>query len=69
MPVADPEIWVLLLHIIIPTAWFFSTDLSYEAVELTQDNINFFNLTQRVQVKQETSYLLSRMMSSLRRQT
>jgi release factor glutamine methyltransferase len=30
----------------------YSTDISQEAVELTQDNINFLNLNQRVQVKQ-----------------
>ena len=30
----------------------FATDISQEAVELTQDNINLLNLNQRVQVKQ-----------------
>lgn len=35
-----------------PNCIVFSTDISQEAVELTQDNINFLNLNQRVQVKQ-----------------
>jgi len=35
-----------------PDCVVYATDLSQEAVELTQDNINFLNLNQRVYVKQ-----------------
>ena len=35
-----------------PNCIVYATDLSQEAVELTQDNINFLNLNQRVHVKQ-----------------
>lgn len=35
-----------------PECTVFATDISHEAVALTQDNINILNLNQRVQVKQ-----------------
>lgn len=42
----------LALASLIPEAKVFSSDLSHEAVELTQENINFLNLNKRVQVAQ-----------------
>jgi release factor glutamine methyltransferase len=35
-----------------PDCTVFATDLSHEAVELTQDNINLLHMNQRIQVKQ-----------------
>ena len=49
---AGLEIWDLAIAYFNPDCIVYATDLSQEAVELTQDNINFFKLNKRMHVKQ-----------------